>query len=82
MDIYIDIETLRSPEEHRLQILEDVKANFKAPSGLSKTQAAEDLGLTDAKEIKFTSKDDMIARWENELAEVKSNVEDIYIEKR
>jgi len=72
MNIYIDIETLRSPEEHRLQILKDTKDNFKAPSTLSKAQAAIDLGLTDAKEIKFTSKDDMITRWEKELAEVKS----------
>ena len=72
MNIYIDIETLRSSDEHRLQILEDTKANFKAPSTLSKAQAAIGLGLTDAKEIKFTSKDDMIARWEKELAETKS----------
>jgi len=72
MNIYIDIETLRSSEEHRLQILEDVKSNFKAPSNLSKGQAAIDLGLTDAKEIKFISKDDMIARWEKELAASKS----------
>jgi len=72
MNIYIDIETLRSPEEHRIQILKDTKDNFKAPSTLSKAQAAIDLGLTDAKEIKFTSKDDMIARWEKELAESKS----------
>ena len=72
MDIYIDIETLRSPESHRLQILADVKANFKAPSTLTKSQAAIDLGLTDAKEIKFTSKDDMISRWEKELAESKA----------
>ena len=68
----MDIETLRAPEETRLQILEDVKSNFKAPSTLTKAQAAIDLGLTDAKEIKFTSKDDMIARWEKELAESKS----------
>jgi len=72
MDIFIDIETLRSPEAHRLQISEDTKANFKAPSTLTKGQAATDLGLTDAKEIKFISKDDMIARWEKELAESKS----------
>lgn len=72
MDIYIDIETLRSPEANRLQILDDVKSNFKAPSTLTKGQAAIDLGLTDANEIKFTSKDDMIARWEKELASVKS----------
>jgi len=72
MNIYLDIETLRSPEEHRMQIIDDVKENFKAPSGLSKGQAAIDLGLTDKDEIKFTSKDDMIARWEKELAEEKS----------
>tara|TARA_R110001606_G_scaffold385158_1_gene548495 strand:+ start:495 stop:1253 length:759 start_codon:yes stop_codon:yes gene_type:complete len=72
MDIFIDVETLRSPEQHRLQILEDVKSNFKAPSTLTKSQAAIDLGLTDEKEIKFTSKDDMISRWEKELASVKS----------
>jgi predicted PolB exonuclease-like 3'-5' exonuclease len=72
MNIFIDIETLRSPEEHRLQILSDIKENFKAPSTLTKAQAAIDLGLTDAKEIKFTSKDDMIARWEKELAPTKS----------
>jgi len=72
MNIYIDIETLRSPEEHRLQILEETKANFKAPSTLTKAQAVIDLGLTDYKEIKFISKDDMIARWEKELAESKA----------
>ena len=72
MNIYIDIETLRSPEEHRLQILKDVKSNFKAPSSLTKAQAAKDLGLTDANEIKFTSAGDMSLRWENELAESKS----------
>jgi hypothetical protein len=72
MNIFIDIETLRAPEETRLQILEDTKANFKAPSTLTKGQAANDLGLTDANEIKFTSKDDMILRWEKELASAKS----------
>jgi len=72
MNIYIDIETLRSPEEHRQSIIKDVKENFRAPSSLSKGQAAIDLGLTDAKEIKFISKDDMITRWEKELAASKS----------
>ncbi len=72
MNIFIDIETLRAPEETRLQMLEGVKSNFKAPSTLTKAQAATDLGLTDAKEIKFTSKDDMISRWEKELAETKA----------
>lgn len=72
MNIYIDIETLRSPEEHRQQIIADVKENFKAPSTLTKGQAAIDLGLTDKGEIKFTGKDAMIERWEKELAESKS----------
>lgn len=79
MDIYIDIETLRSPESHKLEILKDVKENFKAPSSLTKTQAAKDLGITDAKEVKFTSAGEMIARWEKEMAATKS--EEVAIEK-
>ena len=72
MNIFIDIETLRSPESHRQALIKDVADNFKAPSTLTKTQAAIDLGLTDEKEIKFTSKDAMIARWEKELADSKA----------
>ena len=72
MNIFIDIETLRAPEETRLQMLEDANKNFKAPNTLTKAQAAIDLGLTDAKEIKFTSKDDMIAKWEKELVTTKA----------
>ena len=73
MNIYIDIETLRAPESVRLQILEDTKANFKAPSKLTKTQAAIDLGLDPkSDEVKYTAAPAMIARWENELAETKS----------
>ena len=43
MDIYIDIETLRSPETHRLQIIDDVKEKFKAPSKQSKSKTEENL---------------------------------------
>ena len=71
MDIYIDIETLRSSDEHRVQILKDVKTDFKAPSSLTKGQMAKDLGLDD-KEAKFISAGDMKARWESEMAETKS----------
>ena len=71
MNIYLDIETLRSPDEHRLQILEDTKANFKAPSGITKGAMAKDLGLDD-KEAKFISAGDMKSRWESEMAETKS----------
>lgn len=72
MEIYIDIETLRAPEHVYKEILEDVQNNFKAPSTLTKTQAAKDLGLTDEKEIKFTSAKDMIAKWEKEMASSKA----------
>lgn len=75
MDIYIDIETLRSSEEHRMQIIDDVKENFKAPNNLSKGQAEKDLlenGYEFEGSTKYISKDDMIASWEKELAEVKS----------
>ncbi len=73
INIFIDIETLRSPEAHRLQLLEEVKANFKAPSKLTKTQAAIDLGLDPkSDEVKYTAAPDMIKRWESEMAEEKS----------
>ena len=72
MNSYLDIETLRAPEEYRLQLIKETKANFKAPSSLTKTQAAKDLGMTDAKEIKFTSATDMIAKWESKFAETKA----------
>lgn len=69
MDIYIDIETLRSPEEHKLQIIDDVKENFKAPSTLTKGQAAIDLGLSDPK---YMAKELVIEQWEKEFKEEKS----------
>ena len=72
MEICIDIETLRAPKTYLDDLIKESKTNFKAPSTLSKSQAAQDLGLTDDKEIKFTSKDDMIARWVSELADKKA----------
>ena len=74
MNIYIDIETLRSDEQHKAQLLEEVKANFKAPSNLTKTQAAKDLGLDPkSEEVKFTAAADLVKQWETELAEEKSS---------
>ena len=70
MNICIDIETLRSPEAHRLQLIEETKANFKAPSGMTKGAMAKDLNLND-KDAKFISAGDMKAKWEAEMAEVK-----------
>ena len=69
--IYIDIETLRSPEAHRLQLLEEKRSNFKPPGNLTKGQAVIDLKL-DPKDVKNISKDELISRWEKELSSVKA----------
>ncbi len=72
MNIYIDIETLRSTEQHRMQLVDDVKANFKAPSGITKGAMAKDLGI-DEKAAKFISAGDMKAQWESEMSATKSD---------
>lgn len=70
--VYIDIETLPDMREGALQaFIDDAKENFKAPSTLTKEQAAADLGLTDKEKIKFTSKDAMIADWVATFKETK-----------
>lgn len=64
MDITIDIETIPSQDPAVLAAFrKSVSENFKAPSTLTKEQAAADLGITDANEIKFTSKDTMLLQW-------------------
>lgn len=73
MLLTLDIETL--PDQTpgaRDSFIAESSLNFKAPSTLTKEQAAKDLGLTEAQEIKFTSKDAMIARWEAEMAVIKA----------
>lgn len=73
IELTFDIETIPDQRPGALDaIMADTLANFKAPSGLTKEQAANDLGMTDKDEIKYTSKDAMIARWEKELAGIKS----------
>jgi len=73
MKLVIDLETLPDQRAGAFDsVLADTIANFKAPSTLTKEQAAIDLGLTDKDEIKFTSKDAMIKRWETELASAKA----------
>ena len=68
-NVTFDIETLPDLREGaKERFIEKSVANFKAPSTLTKTQAATDLGLTDEKEIKFTSAGDMKLRWEREMA--------------
>jgi len=62
--IYMDIETIPSQNpEVKEEFLKFYKENLKAPSTLTKEQAAIDLGMTDKEEIKFTSKDSMLAKW-------------------
>ncbi|MDB4726131.1 hypothetical protein OAF54_01750 [bacterium] len=70
MNITIDIETIPQQGDALELEIEEAKNNFKAPSSLTKTQAAKDLGITDSKEIKYTSADDMRARWEREMPEI------------
>lgn len=73
MDIVIDIETI--PDQRpgaREAFLQDARENFRAPSTLTKEQAAADLGMTDPSEIKFTSKDAMLAKWAERFREEKA----------
>ena len=61
--IYLDVETVPDMRHGKRETyIQAARDNFKAPSTLTKEQAAADLGLTDASEIKFTSKDAMLAR--------------------
>jgi len=69
--IFLDIETIPQPDGYE-SFLQAELDDFKAPSSLTKTQACADLGMTDAKEIKFTSKDSAIAQWEDKFKEEKA----------
>ncbi|MNU91086.1 putative 3'-5' exonuclease related to the exonuclease domain of PolB [compost metagenome] len=70
--VYLDIESLPDMREGALQaFIDDAKENFKAPSTLTKEQAAAELGLTDKEKIKFTSKEAMIADWVSTFKEKK-----------
>ncbi|MDE3023709.1 MAG: hypothetical protein KGI54_17985 [Pseudomonadota bacterium] len=63
MNIYLDIETIPAQDPTVLQsIREELSHDFKAPSGLTKEKAAEELGI-DAEKAKYISKDSMLARW-------------------
>lgn len=71
--IFLDIETIPDQRPGALdEFLADAHENFRAPSTLTKEQAAADLGLTDASEIKSTSKDAMLARWSERFRDEKS----------
>lgn len=71
MNTPIDIETIPGQGLYE-SFLAQAKADFKAPSSLTKEQAAKDLGMTDTNEIKFTSKDSMIQKWIERFSEEKA----------
>lgn len=74
MIITLDIET--TPDMRpgkRDAYIQASREKFRAPSTLTKEQAAADLGLTDASEIKFTSKDAMLARWVERFRDEKAD---------
>ena len=73
MNVYFDIETIpcQSGALDYDSFLASEKENFKAPSGLTKTQACADLGIT-GNDAKFTSKDDAILKWEHKFAAEKA----------
>ena len=69
MIICFDIETV--PAANKQPFIDDAKANFKAPSTLTKGDAGADLGLAgDA--LKYAGKDEVIALWEKSMAEKKA----------
>lgn len=71
--ITFDIETLPDMRPgKREEFIAASRADFKAPSSLTKEQAAADLGMTDPSEIKFTSKDRMLSIWAERFAEEKA----------
>lgn len=59
--VFLDIETLPNMDDGEVERIADTM-EFKAPSSLSKGQAAADLGLSDA-DVKYKSKDDVVAMW-------------------
>lgn len=69
MDTIIDIETVPCADMEPFVL--EAKDNFKAPSNLTKDQAGADLGMT-KEEIKFTGKPELIAQWEEKMAEKKA----------
>jgi hypothetical protein len=71
-NIVIDIETI--PDQRtgaKERFIKESVDNFKAPSTMTKTLAAEELGMTTA-EAKFIAKDVMIANWEEHFAPIKA----------
>lgn len=71
--ITIDIETLPDLRPGAKQaFIDDAAESFKAPSTLTKEQAANELGIYDKEMLKATSKDGMVERWLERFREEKS----------
>jgi hypothetical protein len=63
-NITLDIETIPSQKPGLLdEIRASIADNFKAPSDMTKERACAELGMTDANEIKFTSKARALELW-------------------
>lgn len=72
--IHLDIETIPDMRPGKREAyIQASRENFRAPSTLTKEQAAIDIGLTDANEIKFTSKDAMLAKWVERFRDEKAD---------
>ena len=72
--IVLDIETLPDMRPGaRESFVDAVRADFKAPSTLTKEKAALDLGMDDPEKIKFTSKDSMLAKWVERFRDEKAD---------
>jgi len=69
MNVFLDIETIPSQDpDVKAKFIQDSIDNFKAPSGMSKGQAADDLELS-AAEAKPISKDEMLIKWAGRFAD-------------
>lgn len=72
MNICIDIETIPSTDPAVIEVFHaNARENFKVPSGLTKEQAAADLGFTDKDQIKCINKDTMLATWVEHFRDTK-----------
>lgn len=74
--ITLDIETLPDMRPGvRESYIEDARNNVRAPSDMTKDQALNELGITDANQRKYTSKESALAMWCEQFG--KSKAEEI-----
>jgi 3'-5' exonuclease len=62
--IFLDLETVPAQDPAVIEAIRaNLRENFKAPSTLTKEKACAELGMTNADEIKYTSKDRAMELW-------------------